>query len=706
MALRFCRVLFFVLVMFAPHMALAVPMLAAPAQTRSNFLPAAAEIGQQIQALVTGDANGEIEPQETFGTRALGLILDSLKLIGGEGSNFVANFAALPQLATWFNQQISDPLLLARWTTTLELLVLVVGGAFAAGWLMDLVLLPLRRYIYKQHYVSGWSRFWGIFGWLLLSFIPVIAFVGVALTLIESGDPSKLIRIIVMIVVYALALLRLLRVFLRFFLAARVPALRFIPISTEAAYYIQNWVTGFGAIMIAFYFMAQIARLVKVPAAAVSGFTSMAALIIVAMTIIVIVQKRSSISLFIRGDLSVARPSLTLVESLRLWFARTWHVLAIAYLVIGYIVTMLGANGGFALMQQGTIGTLLTLLFMRMAFYLTAKIAYKKTEGELSSGIYRTVLRFLLRLAFWVLGVAGVAASWGVDVQAIAASAWGQRVLGSAFSITSVLLIVVFLYELLNSYIERKLNRRDAAGHLVQANSRALTLLPMVQKAAIMVLTVIVGLVTLSELGINIAPLLAGAGVLGVAVGFGSQTLIKDFLTGLSIILEDNIAVGDMVIIGGNKGIVENMSIRTVRLRDVNGSLHIMPFSEIGTITNESKVFSYALMDVGVAYDSDLDQVSTVIKKTGEAMRAEKLFHDLILDDIEVMGVESLGDSSVVIRSRIRTKAGRQSEVRRAFLQRIKKAFDAEKIEIPFPTVKHIQGSSVPVDLDSPTTQG
>lgn len=693
MTKQICRVLLLVALLLVPQIASAVPMQSAPpVKAPSRLFPAAAEIGQQIQELVTGEANGEIEPQETFGTRALGIILESLKLIGSEGTNFVTNFAAIPQLAIWFNQQVSDPIAFDRWATTIELLIVVGGIAFAAGWLMDLVLVPIRRSIYKKHHTSVWSRFWSIFVWLLISFIPVIVFVGAALLVIDASEPTKLARFIVMTVVYALALLRVVRVFLRFFLAPRVPNLRFIPLSTPAAFYIQAWVTWFGVVMVAFYFLAEIARVVKVPSAAITGFTNLTALIIILMTITVIVQKRSSISTFIRGDLSAARASSSLIDHLRLWFARSWHVLAIGYLVIGYIVTMLGAGGGFALMQEGTVGTILTLLFMRLGFYFVSRLTYHhKQEGEVSSGIYRPVLGLLLKLILWVLGAAGVAASWGVDVSAIAASAWGQRVLGSAFSIGSVVLLVVFVYELLNAFIERKLNRRDANGRLIQANSRARTLLPMVQKAAIMILTVIVGLVTLAELGINIAPLLAGAGVLGVAVGFGSQTLIKDFLTGLSIILEDNIAVGDSVIIGGNKGIVENMSIRTIRLRDVNGSLHIMPFSEIGTITNESKTFAFALMDIGVAYDSDLDHVTSVIKKTGMAMRTEQPFQDLILDNIEVMGVESLGDSSIVIRSRIRTIAGRQGDVRRAFLLRIKKAFDAEKIEIPFPTVMQVQ---------------
>jgi len=691
------RLLFCLVVLgLGPVGAWAAPMQSTPpAPVKAGFLPVVGEIGQQITELVTGEQGVEIEPQETFGTRALGLILDSFKLIGNESVNFVSNFAALPELSSWFTKQIEDPASAARWSEIGQLLLLVAGGAFAAGWLADLVLMPLRRRINRKTFASPWAKTGGVVAWLLLSFIPVVLFVGAALMIMTENDPSKLARFIVMTVVYALALLRLLRVFLRFFLAPRVTALRFVPLSTPAALSIETWVTWFGAVMIFGYFTKQLATVLKVPTSAISGFTSLIALIVVSMTITVIVKKKSIVSTMLRGDLSAARAQHSLTDSLRVWLARSWHVLAISYLVIGYIVTMLGPTGGFAKMQQGTVGTLLSLVFIRLGFYFAAKIRYHKSEGEVSSGIYRPVLRFMLKAAIWCWGVAGVMASWGVDVQLIISSPWGQRVLGSAFSIGSTFLLVVAVYEMLNAAIERKLNKRDPTGRVVQVNSRARTLLPMVQKAAIMLLTVIVGLVTLSELGINIAPLLAGAGVLGVAVGFGSQTLIKDFLTGLSIILEDNIAVGDSVIIGGNKGIVENLSIRTVRLRDVNGSLHIIPFSEIATITNESKIFSYALMDVGVSYDTDLDHAIEVIKATGNAMRKETGVKEMILEDMEMLGVESLGDSSIVIRSRMKTEAGKQSIVRRAFLLRLKKAFDAEKIEIPFPTVTQIHRGGV-----------
>lgn len=668
--------------------------MAAPTPALGAF-PVAAEIGKQMQELVTGDPNADIEPQETFGTRALGFLLNSGKLLVSETVAFVNNFAALPQLSDWYRQQVENPVAAKQWLATFELFALVILGSFAAGWMMDLFLLPLRKRIYRKNITSAFAKFVAVMTWLVISIIPVIAFIGTALAIVDQSNPSKLSSYLVLTMISALALIRIVRVILRFILFPRAPLLRLVPLLTEQTIYIQNWVTWYSALAIMGYFVADMAKVVKVPLPAISGFRGVLALVIVGMTVAVILQKRAFVSTFVRGDLSAAKPNLTLGESLRLWFARTWHVLAISYLVIGYFVTMLGPQGGFVTMQQGTIGTIVALLAARLVFHLQSRISYSRVNGENVSGIYRPVLKLFIKFAAWVFAAAGIAASWGVDVTAFAMSPWGQRLLGSTFSICSTILGLVLVYELIHRFIERKLNRRDRDGNVIQADARSLTLLPMLRNFAIIVLVIIAGLVMLSELGIDTTPLLAGAGVLGVALGFGSQTLVKDFLTGLFIILENSIAVGDVVKLDANEGKVEGLTIRTVHLRDARGSLHILPFSEISRITNMSKGFAYAVMDIGVDYGSDLDKVMRVMSEVGEDLRKHSAVKNDILDDLEVQGVENLGDSSIVIRCRIKTVGGQQFDVRRAYLLQIVKAFAREDIVIPFPHVVYMQNSKM-----------
>ncbi|MFN3750292.1 MAG: mechanosensitive ion channel family protein [Thiobacillus sp.] len=193
------------------------------------------------------------------------------------------------------------------------------------------------------------------------------------------------------------------------------------------------------------------------------------------------------------------------------------------------------------------------------------------------------------------------------------------------------------------------------------------------------------GMLVLSELGISIAPILAAAGVLGIAIGFGAQSLVKDYFNGLFLLLENQVRQGDVVHVADKAGLVEEMTLRYIRLRDAEGSVHYVPNGSITTVTNRSRGFAYAVMEVGVAYREDLDEVFAVIREVGAAMRADPELADKIEEDIEINGVDQWADSAVIVRSRFKVKPLEQWTVRRAFLYRLKKAFDAAGIEIPYP---------------------
>ena len=678
-----------------PLGAWALPQAAAPTPAGAHglFSPIVTDLGEKLQALVTGDENADIEPQETFGTRALGVILTFFNAAYEQGKTFTVHFTVEADVTAWLQQQMTDARLYDRWVSLGWSLLFVVGLAFGAGLIADILLVPVLRRVTRREGATFFARAGILFGWLCVALIPVIVFLAVALGLLDQNDPPKLARFVVMSVVYALALLRLVRLATRFFLAPNAPHLRLIPLATDQAFSVVRWVGALSFAMVFDYVVVDVARLLKVPVSAVQSFQVLMGLAVIVMAIAFILQKRAIVSSLLRRNLSAARKDLTLGQGLRLWFARSWHGLAIAYLVIGYAVTILGPDDGFALMQRGTVLTLLILVFLRLALQLLARPGSRSRakEDAARAGLFYPTMRFLLRIVAWAFGVAGIAAAWGVDVPGLLASPWGQRVLGSVFSITSTLVLVVLVYEGLHALIERKLNRRDSDGHVIEINPRARTLLPVARNAAIVALSAIVGMVTLSELGVNIAPLLAGAGVIGVALGFGSQTLVKDFLTGLFIILEDSIAVGDVIAIGEHGGTVENITIRTVQLRDPQGNLHILPFSEITKIVNQSKVYSYALMDIGVAYSSNLDHVMDVMRVTGVALKKDPAFSPLILEPIEVLGVETFADSAIIVRCRIKTRPGKQWDVKRAYMLRLKAAFDEQKITIPFPTVMQVK---------------
>jgi small-conductance mechanosensitive channel len=197
----------------------------------------------------------------------------------------------------------------------------------------------------------------------------------------------------------------------------------------------------------------------------------------------------------------------------------------------------------------------------------------------------------------------------------------------------------------------------------------------------------------LSELGISVAPILGAAGVVGLAVGFGAQSLVKDYFTGFFILLENQLTRGDVVEIAGKSGLVEDVTLRFVRLRDYSGNVHYVPNNLITTVTNMSRSFAQAVIDVGVAYREDTDQVVGIMRAVGRGMREDPQFGPKILDELEIAGVDQWADSAVVLRCRFKVAPLQQWDVRREFLRRLKKAFDHQGIEIPFPHVTVYAGA-------------
>lgn len=205
------------------------------------------------------------------------------------------------------------------------------------------------------------------------------------------------------------------------------------------------------------------------------------------------------------------------------------------------------------------------------------------------------------------------------------------------------------------------------------------------------VVAVVVGLVAftlvLGEMGVSVAPILGAAGVVGLAVGFGAQSLVKDYFTGLFILLENQIRVGDVVDVGAHAGLVESVTLRHVQLRDIEGRVHFVPNGQIASVINLSRGHAYALIDVGVAYREELERVMALMRGVGASLAADPEFADRILEPMELLGVERWDNSAVVLRCRFKCKPLQQWGIRRAYLLRLKQAFDTAGVEIPFPHV-------------------
>ncbi|MEQ1820617.1 MAG: mechanosensitive ion channel family protein, partial [Terricaulis sp.] len=256
--------------------------------------------------------------------------------------------------------------------------------------------------------------------------------------------------------------------------------------------------------------------------------------------------------------------------------------------------------------------------------------------------------------------------------------------------IAIILVLALAAIEIGQLAIRRVFDRIALRARTPRRASQIRTLGPVLSGLATTIIVVLAAMMSLSEVGVEIGPLLAGAGIVGLAVGFGAQTIVKDFLTGIFLIMEDSVSIGDVVQIGDFSGSVESMSLRTIKLRDFNGTLHIFPYSEAQVIHNKTKDFSFAVFELPIDHGSDITKALELLKQTGDEVRAEPAFATLIISPIEIAGVDRVNEAGVLLKARIRTVPGKQWTVQREFLRRIRLAFAQDNIEFTQSTTRLI----------------
>ena len=247
-----------------------------------------------------------------------------------------------------------------------------------------------------------------------------------------------------------------------------------------------------------------------------------------------------------------------------------------------------------------------------------------------------------------------------------------------------VLKVTASLIKKLNNVLIKRIAYRTDEPN-IEVEKRLNTLMGILRKTTRIIIWSIFGMIFLEKININIVPILTGAGIVGLAVGFGAQELVRDFISGFFILLEDGIRTGDVVTLNGTSGKVERIELRTITLRDSSGVVHIFQNGKINTISNMTKGWSAMVFNIGVAYKEDLTKVMQLMKQVGDSMYAEEQYKSLMLDTMEVSGLNNFGDSALEIRGRIRTKPGQQWGIGREYRKRLKEAFDEHNIEIPFP---------------------
>ncbi|WP_425450495.1 mechanosensitive ion channel domain-containing protein [Virgifigura deserti] len=653
--------------------------------------PAAREkLIEQLRLLRAAQA--EAEPAEAEAEAGvLGALSDRVDRTSAALAAAAGVLADLPELAGDLVAQAADPDVRASWLDLLMKLAVVLIAAFFAQWLIGRLLARSRRAVENNGARSLWVRIPLIVGHALIDLIPVVAFATVAYSVLPLTEPRAATRLVTLAIVNAHIAVRVIAVIAQILLAPAVSSLRLAPLSDESANYAYIWVLRLATVTIYGYFLLEAAFLLGLPYDAYGFLLRVLGLVVTAMLVVLILQNRATTAAWLRRDGSAGR-----LRQVRQRLAEVWHILAIAYVVAIFAVWALGIAGGFGFLLRATVLTALIVLLARLAvaalrrlieraFRLSTDLRTEFPNLEARANRYLPLLQRVLEVVIYIVAALALLEVWGLEVFDWFRSEVGRRIFGSVLAIFLILAVAVALSELVGMLIERYLQRMDGNGMVLARSARVRTLLPLLRNAFRVTLAIVVGLIVLAELGINIGPLLAAAGVAGLAIGFGAQTLVQDIITGVFILAEDSISIGDVVDLGGHSGVVEAMTIRTIRLRDLSGTVHTIPFSSVSTVQNLTKEFSYAVFTIGVAYREDVDEVIEVLKGIGAELQADEQFGPEIIGEMEVFGLDSFGDSAVNIKGRIMTRPLKQWMVAREFNRRVKRAFDEKGIEIPFP---------------------
>jgi small-conductance mechanosensitive channel len=365
----------------------------------------------------------------------------------------------------------------------------------------------------------------------------------------------------------------------------------------------------------------------------------------------------------------------------------TLHVLGYFY-ATRYIWSRVLESLGVILVLPLLIGVLVFRGLQTLQGYvrhLSSRMLQHRTDAQVVDRSF-TIMRILWSTLLALLTISLILEIWGVSVTWLLTSPVTLQALRRAMIIALAIGLVMGVIQASNALTDYLLQPRTTRlGDRREAGRKLRTLAPLVQTIIRVAVIFIAVLVILEQLGINTGPILAGVGIFGLAVGFASQSLIKDVINGLFMLFEDSLSVGDVVTLRGTGGQVEKVTLRTVTIRDLSGSVHVIPNSTIDMVTNMTKDYSCYVLDVSVAYHEDVDTVIGILREIDEGMRHDPAYSGDMLEPLEVQGLERFADSAVIIRARLKTRPIQQWRIGREFNHRLKKVFDERGIEIPFP---------------------
>ena len=646
---------------------------------------ARAKLVADLRALIAVQRGATAE--KPAATVIFGQLSQQIDAFTGEILAGVAVIIDAPRMVGWARHQVSDPAARRLWTEAGFAFVLIFGAAFVVEWIVRWVLARLMPRLPTRRSDTRTVRaLFALLG-LVLDGLPILVFAAVAYTALSMTlEPLTRARITLSVLVDATVRARLILCVAKNLLLPTDIGAVFVPLDAETRNYLYIWVRRFTLWAVLGYAVPEAAWWLGAPGAIYALMLNAVGLVLALLTIVFVLQNRAQIARWIAGAPAAASGWGRIRRSL----AEIWPVLAIIYISGIYLIYALRIQGGFVYVARATTLSLIVIvaaqLFVhfirelsRRGFAISPELKAQFPTLEQRANRYIPILTGLIGAVVYLLGAITVLQAWSVGAFAWLGTDLGRRMIGNVLSIGLELFVALAIWEVFASAIERYLSGLDDTG--TPRRTRIRTLLPLLRTAMLSVLVVLTSLIILSHIGVDITPLLAGAGVIGVAIGFGSQALVKDIITGLFILMEDQIAVGDVVDVGRDRaGVVEAITIRTIRLRDQTGAVYTIPFSEVTTVKNLTRDFAYVVARITISYKEDIDRVVEILRQVSEQLMADDDLRPLILDPFDYQGVDALDTSSVVLLVRIRTVASKQAIVGRAFNRLVKMAFDEHGI--------------------------
>ncbi|NBA95904.1 mechanosensitive ion channel family protein [Pseudomonas sp. R5(2019)] len=360
-----------------------------------------------------------------------------------------------------------------------------------------------------------------------------------------------------------------------------------------------------------------------------------------------------------------------------------WYLPALVLVAVSLFATFISAGDTSTALRQSLLCTVLLVMCM-VSNGLVRRHALKPQRGHKRHALYSERLKnfgyTLVHLFIWLVFIELGMRVWGLSLIRYAEGD-GHEISVRVLGLTGTLVFAWLIWILADTAVHHALTRSRKG----LANARAQTMMPLIRNVLFVVIFIVALIVALANMGMNVTPLLAGAGVIGLAIGFGAQSLVADLITGLFIIIEDSLAIDDYVDVGGHLGTVEGLTIRTVRLRDIDGIVHTIPFSEIKSIKNYSREFGYAIFRVAIPHNMEIDEAIGLMRDVGQKMRTDPLQRRNIWSPLEIQGVESFESGSAILRARFKTAPIKQWEVSRAFNLALKRQLDESGLDLAMP---------------------